>query len=828
MIQLYDKNFRNYGEARSISDLMLNYSSYLPSDRSGVYYSINHVFPGHERSFESLASIAFDIDDVLPEDLLRTDDYLATIANVLGVERELFHVVCSGNGIHFIIELAAESIISDKNYFQEKRSIYRYACKRLDESLKMYGLSGKFDPEIFKHSASLRVPGSINCKGDTQKDCTLIQLAKEPILFTIDSVASARPLKLLALSPDTSNKSPGDAQPLAPSMPNDGILYDATFKWHIPDNKAIVEGCEFIKWTSTNQSSVSEAQWYAMLGIVGFLAEPTRWAHAYSKDHPKYTPQETEKKLSQVHKIGKPRTCKDISTRWDSCKDCKFWGKIHSPFGIKSKDYIKTESTGFYKIKTDSKGKETLTPAIQDLYLAFCRDHIHKYFPASQEVRIWKDHFWQYMPEYELHAWAHAKLTPKVEDLLTTKKFVEFIYRAEQTNMSFLHDTTNKKLNCLNGVLDLSTNTLLEHSPLYGFTSKLPFNYDPTAKAPQFEQFLDTVTCGDINLKDNLMHYLAYIMVGSDKWNDRILILSGDGSNGKTTFIKIVKELLGDDSFTDVSPYNLDKPFSMKSIEHKKLAIFEEMPANNSRQTWETLKSLASGGSINVAEKFKPEYSIKNTAKIIMLCNVLPYGTDASHGFFRRLLVVPFDKRITEIEADLGLADRIISSELPGILNLCLQAIKELEKNNYRILIKSDRQKEVIQEYMENKSTSFGFMQHYFEKWHEIGDLTDYYAGKKWSNLGCQAKSIGGYPDVPCIKISDAYQVYRFYCQKVGIRPFDVLSLRNFASEARSFQHLLGFGQHICKFDDSSARAFTHVIPNQQWAKDFPLAQQKF
>ena len=58
-------------------------------------------------------------------------------------------------------------------------------------------------------------------------------------------------------------------------------------------------------------------------------------------------------------------------------------------------------------------------------------------------------------------------------------------------------DADKMKLNCLNGVVDLTTGKLLERDPNDLHTKLVDVKFDPDAKCPTFDRFLIDVFCHD-------------------------------------------------------------------------------------------------------------------------------------------------------------------------------------------------------------------------------------------------------------------------------------------------------------------------------------------
>jgi phage/plasmid-associated DNA primase len=76
--------------------------------------------------------------------------------------------------------------------------------------------------------------------------------------------------------------------------------------------------------------------------------------------------------------------------------------------------------------------------------------------------------------------------------------------------------------------------------------------------------------------------------------------------------------------------------------------------------------------------KFGPVFNFTVRAVPVLLCNNIPCLADLSYGMLRRLMVIPFDRIFTDMDKDPELFDRIVASELPGVLNRALDGYRRL------------------------------------------------------------------------------------------------------------------------------------------------------
>lgn len=93
------------------------------------------------------------------------------------------------------------------------------------------------------------------------------------------------------------------------------------------------------------------------------------------------------------------------------------------------------------------------------------------------------------------------------------------------------------------------------------------------------------------------------------------------------------------------------------------------------------LKTMISGGTVVIEMKYKGQFSYRPQAKWVITGNELPRINDASDGFWRRILLIPFNNVIDK--PDKEFVERKIIPELPGIFNWALDGLQQLRKHGF-------------------------------------------------------------------------------------------------------------------------------------------------
>ncbi len=106
-------------------------------------------------------------------------------------------------------------------------------------------------------------------------------------------------------------------------------------------------------------------------------------------------------------------------------------------------------------------------------------------------------------------------------------------------------DSDMMLLNCANGLVDLRTGELVERGPEHLVSKLVEVDYDPTARCPTYNRFIDDIFCGNRELTRWVQRALGYTNTGSID-EQLLFIVYGTGANGKSTLFELINKLLGD------------------------------------------------------------------------------------------------------------------------------------------------------------------------------------------------------------------------------------------------------------------------------------------
>jgi len=231
-------------------------------------------------------------------------------------------------------------------------------------------------------------------------------------------------------------------------------------------------------------------------------------------------------------------------------------------------------------------------------------------------------------------------------------------------------------LNCPNGVLDLQTGKLREHRREDYLTKIIPIEFTESATCPRWIEFLNQIMDGNQNLIDFLQKAVGYSMTG-DTREQTLFFLYGLGSNGKSTFLDVIKKVLGDYAM-QMSPDTLmmkDRgggiPNDIARLRGARFVAASEIEEGR-RLAEVQIKELTGGDTITARFLHQEFFEFKPEFKLFLAGNHKPRIKGTDEGIWRRIRLIPFTVIIPEDKRDKSLPDKL-RNELPGILNWAIE-----------------------------------------------------------------------------------------------------------------------------------------------------------
>lgn len=211
-----------------------------------------------------------------------------------------------------------------------------------------------------------------------------------------------------------------------------------------------------------------------------------------------------------------------------------------------------------------------------------------------------------------------------------------------------------------NGIFDYDTKKLLPFSPDYVFVSKCKVNFNATATNVVIHND-DDGTDWDVDswihelTDDPQVEKLIWQIIGAVirpnvRWDKVVMPYSTKGNNGKGTLCRLLRNLCGEGNYTSIAINDMSKNFRLSPLLHVSAVIVDENNVTGYLDDASTFKALITGDQVQIEEKYKAPVDFRFSGLMVQCVNFLPRVNDKTSSFYRRILMVPFEKCFTGAE----------------------------------------------------------------------------------------------------------------------------------------------------------------------------------
>ena len=227
----------------------------------------------------------------------------------------------------------------------------------------------------------------------------------------------------------------------------------------------------------------------------------------------------------------------------------------------------------------------------------------------------------------------------------------------------------------LNGFFD--GENLIPQSEDNRATFRVPFEMvDEEPK--QFIKILNTC----LNNEDDvqlLREFVGACLTGHVVNMQQAVIFLGSGANGKSSILKILSELFGEEYVSAIPPQEMDQEYRRAMLAKARFNVVNEMPEADIL-SGESIKAIISGDTIIGREIRKSPFAFQPKCGHVFSANALPSVNDASPGFWRRWVVLRFDHVFNKMNRRQNIVEEVVKAELEQIASWCLRSVPALLK----------------------------------------------------------------------------------------------------------------------------------------------------
>lgn len=259
-----------------------------------------------------------------------------------------------------------------------------------------------------------------------------------------------------------------------------------------------------------------------------------------------------------------------------------------------------------------------------------------------------------------------------------------------------------------NGLYNIVDDSFVEFTPEHIITNKIKWKYNPEAYSELADKTLNKIACNDPQIRALLEEAIGYCFYRRNELG-KAFILTGDKSNGKSTFLSMVQCLLGDENISSLDLKELGDRFKTAEM-FGKLAnigddIGDEFIANPA-----IFKKLVTGERVSAERKGQNPFEFNNYSKLLFSANNIPRIKDKTGAVQRRLTIIPFDARFSADDPDFNpYIKHLLKTDevMEYLINLGIAGLKRVLLN--RKFTGSTKVQKAMDEYEENNNPIIGF-----------------------------------------------------------------------------------------------------------------------
>lgn len=201
-----------------------------------------------------------------------------------------------------------------------------------------------------------------------------------------------------------------------------------------------------------------------------------------------------------------------------------------------------------------------------------------------------------------------------------------------------------------NGLYNINTDEFRDFDPSLVITNKINHDYRAGAYSEIADRTLDRLACHDEKIRALLEEVIGYTFYRRNELR-KAFILTGDRHNGKSTYLDMIGQLLGDENTTALDLKELGDRFKTAEI-FSKLAVLGDDIGDEFIANPAIFKKIVSGDRVNAERKGQDPFDFTPYSKLLFSANNIPRIKDKSGAVIDRLIIVPFDASFSKDDPD--------------------------------------------------------------------------------------------------------------------------------------------------------------------------------
>lgn len=311
----------------------------------------------------------------------------------------------------------------------------------------------------------------------------------------------------------------------------------------------------------------------------------------------------------------------------------------------------------------------------------------HNIISYSDNYYLWNNHYYQRISETDIERLIHFDVS-KALNQAKRNEIISFIRIKTQVSMTEL-DKEYTKIACQNGVINLADCSISDGNLTEYNTVAIPHKYNLDAKSERINDFMLMLAGGNLVKMEFLYQVIGYCLLKKNIF-EKFFIFIGEGQTGKSTFINLIRKLLGEENCCDIKLQQYNNEYYLIKSVGKLVAFDGDAGETKKLEDAGVFKDFISGNTVNARQIRKEVTTFKPFAKTIICANKLPKINDDSSGLYRRMIIVELNNVIPEEKKDPQFLFKVTEEDYEYLLIKAVYAVHKLLQDKRFIINQSE------------------------------------------------------------------------------------------------------------------------------------------
>lgn len=321
-----------------------------------------------------------------------------------------------------------------------------------------------------------------------------------------------------------------------------------------------------------------------------------------------------------------------------------------------------------------------------------------------------------------------------------------------------------------NGIYDIVDDKMLPFNPEFVITNKIPWNYVPHAYSEIADKTLNKLACHEADTRKLLEEAIGYGFYRRNEMRKSFMLV-GDKKNGKSTYLDMVYNVLGEDNVATLDANEIGDRFLTAELNGMLGNIGDDIDKKYVGNTG-FLKKLIAGNKVQAQKKGKDPFKLAPYTKFYFSANNIPRFDDSTGALFDRFIIIPFNAVFTPNDPDFDpyIKYKLESREvMEYLIAIGIQGLKRVLKiNDFTI---PEAVKQELKKFNENNNPILLFFNDL-----KVEDIVNH-------------------------TTKDVYIKYTYWCQENNVKPYGSIQfgqqLTKYFNMSTKVKHIEGKSQRI-------------------------------